>query len=95
MLTSTESEGLVRLESTINELSKKIDNIGIHVEWEVKTTDTGIVLVGGPTTVKKSGLLVGTMLMPIGKPGEMTVGFVIKTSEGTTELVPAFACKYI
>lgn len=95
-MNNTELVGKINsLESKVNELLEKIESLAIKVEWEVKKTASGIELVGGSTTVKKSGAVVGTMLVPAQQPGVMTVAFVVKTPEKTTELVPAEMCRYI
>ena len=77
------------LQKEIAEIKKQLKVLQpIIVEFETKTSETGIKLAGGPTTVKKQGRLLQILPMPVpNQPNTMMLSAVLLTDENTIEVV--------
>jgi hypothetical protein len=75
------------LDNKIDELSKKLDDLTAlvkmsvkRVSWEEKRTDSGIELVGGPTTVTHVGTVVSTTMLQ--SQQGMAIAYIILDDNG-------------
>lgn len=51
--------------SELKDLNEKLqNNSAVKVEWHDKKTESNIEIAGGPTTVKRTGTVVGVLPMP-------------------------------
>lgn len=65
-----------------------------RVQWEAKRSDSGIEIVGGPSTITKTGTIVGASALPVG-PGQMGILFVVAADDGTWALLDPGTAKVI
>jgi hypothetical protein len=91
---------------TLEELSLKIENLEknladltnivkkslVRVSWEEKVTESGIQLQGSSASVRKSGNVFDSQVLPTG-PNEAKLFFIIKKDDGEVGTVPAEACR--
>jgi hypothetical protein len=73
---------LVQLRAEVAELKKQSV---LRVSWEDKQTDSGIKIEGGPTTIRRTGVVVGSTAVPVG-PQSLAILFVVKR-DGDNEML--------
>jgi len=83
---------LTALEAKIDKLSNVA---GFKVAWEDKMTESNIQIQGGPTTVKRTGVVLGTAMFPT-SPTDIVIMFVVKR-DGDDHIVSVGPgnCKFI
>ena len=79
------------LQAKIDELQRSIEELRskqrIKVRFQVKKTDSGIELSGGPTTIEKTGTLIGTAIVPSPQQNAMMLGAVVVDENGVAGVV--------
>ena len=82
----------------VEELTLKVESIqkaiNQKVKWQAQVSDGGIQIVGGATTVEKTGTLMSSHVIPAG-PGQINVLFLVKEDNGMMGLVEAGLCKFV
>jgi hypothetical protein len=61
---------------TVLELKSALQKLTARYQWEEKTTETGIQIAGGPTTIAKTGILRGVCVLPT--PQGLGFAFVLQ-----------------
>lgn len=78
----------MEIENRLSEIEKKLDKllarVNARVSWEEKTTSTGIVLTGGPTTVERFGVILGSTLVQVAM-NQASIVFIVRR-EDTNDL---------
>ena len=83
------------LTEKVEKLQKSLELIsnGMAVEWDDKTTDSGIQLMGGPTTVSRKGVILSTFLAPDQKTQTVQIMLFCRRDDGEFVVLPPQAVK--
>lgn len=80
------------LQNKINDLSESLNKSIVRVSWEEKVTDSGINLQNSSVSVKKSGIVFDSQILPTG-PNEAKLFFIVKKDNGEIGTILAEMCK--
>jgi hypothetical protein len=82
------------LASSLSDLQGKVKDLRHVVEWDVKTTESGIQLQG-VVSVKKQGVVVGTFALPTGN-NNVAAFFIIKgIPDNSLNILSVMDCKFV